>query len=272
MSSIMSSSDCLNDEEMDSLEDNQSINTTNRRKSLESFESRETSYLKFISTLPRLCSPTICGTVNYKTPSRQKWSSMSQLKYKPFEWSIEQKALLDPLDFSNIIEDMDLFKQIDDKIASKALDEENEWFFAQKQIIPSPKTPEKSFDHQIDPKFSEKSLSDSIWSDRHSTGSRNRTPEYQSFNRENVSIEYFKTPLNCSKSRQKKKLFGEDHLLMESVMSRSPKDSAFETIDSQNLLSPIYSPDWRKTSLSKRITHLSPIQLRVENYVEMDLI
>ena len=259
----MSFSESRNDEEMDvsNVCPIEFSKMSKRCQSLESCESRETSYLRFVSTLPRLCSPTICGTINYKTP--KKWSSMSSLEYKPFEWSIDQKALLDPCDFSNI-DDINLFTEIDERIASKHLQEENDWFFSQKLIIPSPKTPENNCKEKID------SQNNEIWSP---FDSNYRTPEDNhriALNRNNRSIECFKTPLNCSKSRQKKKLFRDDLHLREPAFNRSPKDSAFETKDSQSLLSPIYSPDWRNTSLSNRITNLSPIQSRVQNYVEMD--
>ena len=155
MSSIMSSTDCLNDEEMDSFEENQWINTTNRRKWL---ESRETCYLRLIWTLPRLFADYMLHRwLQDSSPSEEVFDVL--LKYKPFEWSKEQK-----LDFSNMISDMELFKQMDEKI------DKNQWFFAQKQMILSPKTPENGFDYKIDPKFSEKSVSDSIWSNRHWIG------------------------------------------------------------------------------------------------------
>jgi len=238
-------------------------------------EWRQTSYVRFISSLPRLCSPTICGTVNHKTPDRKSWAAMTPLD-QSFNWSIDQMAVLDPVDFS-YTEDMDVYREIDDKLIGKQLDEENERFFAQKEIIPSPKTPKTP--DRVDPRLNHNwshglsqvnedneeneendesiSMSGMEWQ---SIQSIHRTPQDQS-----LSSDCFHTPNNCSKSRQKKKLFvRDDHYLMESI------DSAFETLSGQSCLSPIYSPDWRNTSLSKRISHLSPICPLKSNYIDLD--
>jgi len=167
-----------------------------------------------------------------------------------FNWSIEQLALLNPCDFSNT-EDFIHFKQIDEQIVSKQLDEENDDFFSQNQIIPSPKTPKKS--EKVKKEMNEQSV-DSKWSPIYKC---DKTPDCQNMSRDSLVIDSsFKTPSNCSKSKQKKKLFRDEHYLLESVTNSSRKDSV---IDSQSLFSPIYSPNWRNTSLSHRITFLSPI-------------
>ena len=232
----------------------------------------EQSYITFLSTVPRTCSPTVCGTVNYKTPDRRQWQPMSCFdqsldSYKPFEWSIDQRAILDPIEFSNIGQ-LELYAQIDDRIATQ-LDEDNDRFFAQRQIIPSPKTPPKPCQSKDGLWFNSDQSFTANWSQI-----KNKTPDCQYLSGNDLSVHCFKTPLNCSKSRQKKKLFGDD-VYVESAYRQSPKDSAIETLDDHNHLSPIYSSEWRNTSLSRRMAQftpkLSPIRARNENFVEMDI-
>jgi hypothetical protein len=258
-------------------------------------ESRQSSYVAFMSTIPRLCSPTICGTANYKTPKRKglvenegngiegngienngiEGNGIEDNGIEgngidlSFNWSIEQLALLNPCDFSNY-EDLMAFKQIDELIVSKQLDEENQEFFSQNQIIPSPKTPLKTTNQTIE--MNEQSI-DSKLSPiyriyktpemRH-----NESEDNEDMRGESLVTDSFGTPLSCSKFRQKKKLFREEHYLRESVANSSRNDSL---IDSHSLFSPIYSPNWRNTSLSHRITHLSPICSKDENDSDLDI-
>jgi hypothetical protein len=227
-------------------------------------ESRQSSYVAFMSTIPRLCSPTICGTANYKTPkSKGLVENEGNSIDLSFNWSIEQLALLNPCDFSNY-EDFMAFKQIDEQIVSKQLDEENEQFFSQNQIIPSPKTPLKTTNETIE--MSGQSI-DFKLSPIYKTPQM-KTNESEDMRGESLVIDSFGTPLNCSKSRQKKKLFREENCLRENVANSSRNDSL---IDSHSLFSPIYSPNWRNTSLSHRITHLSPICSKDENDSDLDI-
>jgi hypothetical protein len=229
-------------------------------------ESRQSSYVAFMSTIPRLCSPTICGTANYKTPKHKGLVENEGNGIElSFNWSIEQMAILNPCEFSNY-EDLMAFKQIDEQIVSKQLDEENDEFFSQNQIIPSPKTPLKTTNQTIE--MSEPSI-DSKLSPIYQIY---KTPEMKGNASEDMSgeslvIDSFRTPLSCSKFRQKKKLFREEKM-RENAANSSRNDSL---IDSHSLFSPIYSPNWRNTSLSHRITHLSPIHSKDENDSDLDI-
>jgi len=55
---------------------NSTIRTT---LSIEEIESRRSGFEKFITSLPKICSPTICGTLNYKTPN-SRFSSVCSTK------------------------------------------------------------------------------------------------------------------------------------------------------------------------------------------------
>lgn len=89
---------------------------------------RVREFMHILEQLPRLCSPTICGTLSQPTTRNERASCGADM----FEWSIEQKALLSP---ANITEDW--------QNAAIDLDpswrkQESDMFFSQKTIAPSP--------------------------------------------------------------------------------------------------------------------------------------
>ena len=121
-----------------------SIETTPKRISMPKriSISRRKNYIKFMSSLPRLCSPTICGTMNFLTRSqRKKLRPQQQNENEVFEWSIDQIALLDPADFSNQLDEIPLFNEIDKHDLDELYEKENEQFFNQPIIVPSPDKP-----------------------------------------------------------------------------------------------------------------------------------
>lgn len=79
-------------------------------------------FMDILEQLPRLCSPTICGTLSQPTTRDERAS---------FEWSIEQRALLSP---ANITEDWQNVADLDPAWRKQ----ESEMFFSQKTIAPSP--------------------------------------------------------------------------------------------------------------------------------------
>lgn len=119
-----------------------SIETTPKRISIPKriSMSRRKNYIKFMSSLPRLCSPTICGTMNFLTRSQRKklQPQQQQNEEEVFEWSIDQIALLDPADFSNELDEIPLFNEIDKHDLDELYKKENEEFFDQQIIVPSP--------------------------------------------------------------------------------------------------------------------------------------
>jgi hypothetical protein len=92
-------------------------------------DDRATKFRKFIEDLPRLCSPTICGTLSQPTTKAERNNRSDK-----FEWSLEQKAILSPANITTAtcsdIGEMD----------HSFLHQESEQFFSQKTIAPSPMT------------------------------------------------------------------------------------------------------------------------------------
>lgn len=84
---------------------------------------RTKKFKEFIENLPRLCSPTICGTLSQPTTRAER---------AEFEWSLEQKAILSPANIT-VAGCSDL--ALDD---NSFLKQESENFFSQKIIAPSP--------------------------------------------------------------------------------------------------------------------------------------
>lgn len=84
----------------------------------------------FLEQLPRVCSPTICGTLSCNMPDDSGVA-------KPFEWSLEQKALLSPANITT--DEVDHHDVCELRTAWQ--NQDSEMFFSQKTIAPSPSTP-----------------------------------------------------------------------------------------------------------------------------------
>lgn len=84
-------------------------------------------FMNILEQIPRLCSPTICGTLSQPV-TRAERSEM-------FEWSIEQKAILSP---ANITTDIDHWQPDVAQLNPSWRQQESEMFFSQKTIAPSP--------------------------------------------------------------------------------------------------------------------------------------
>lgn len=90
-------------------------------------------FMNILEQLPRLCSPTICGTLSQPTTRTERMSRGADI----FEWSLEQKAILSP---ANITTDMDGtgdWQNLADLNPSWR-QQESETFFSQRTIAPSP--------------------------------------------------------------------------------------------------------------------------------------
>lgn len=110
---------------------------------------------EFLSSLPRVCSPTVCGLLkkdddpinnddededmelarNCSIIDFDQIDSNALDDHFEFNWSLEQIALLNPLDFSNEFDHHHF-----DEMINQKFDEENEQFFKQDIIAPSPAT------------------------------------------------------------------------------------------------------------------------------------
>jgi len=94
---------------------------------------RVRQFMNILEQLPRLCSPTICGTLSQPTTRTEMVSRGADM----FEWSLEQRAILSP---ANITTDTD---GTDDwpnaaEINQAWRQKESEVFFSQRTIAPSP--------------------------------------------------------------------------------------------------------------------------------------
>lgn len=90
-------------------------------------------FMNILEQLPRLCSPTICGTLSQPTTRSERLSRGTEL----FEWSLEQKAILSP---ANITTDPDSTDEWHNaaEINSALRKHDAEKFFSQRTIAPSP--------------------------------------------------------------------------------------------------------------------------------------
>ncbi|KAI2802952.1 hypothetical protein RDWZM_001170 [Blomia tropicalis] len=117
---------------------------------------RRDAFRQFISTLPRLCSPTICGIVNNFDQNNQNVTESISCNIEPmdittlqqmetsqneskFKWSIDEYAELYGGDFDNV-DELDRFHQYE----SEHFTHDLEKFFNQKSINPSPIQPVKA--------------------------------------------------------------------------------------------------------------------------------
>uniref|UniRef100_T1K4S1 Uncharacterized protein n=1 Tax=Tetranychus urticae TaxID=32264 RepID=T1K4S1_TETUR len=99
-------------------------------------EARKAAFKEFIKSIPRTCSPTICGTVGCPSPgiSRVDADCSEEWHTQEFNWSIDQIAILNPCDIS-------LDEQFNGELTNlldSSLERENEQFFEQLEILPSP--------------------------------------------------------------------------------------------------------------------------------------
>lgn len=90
-------------------------------------------FISILEQLPRLCSPTICGTLSQPVTRNERVSLGADV----FEWSLEQKAILSP---ANITTDMEApcDWQTLAEVNPSWRQQESETFFSQKTIAPSP--------------------------------------------------------------------------------------------------------------------------------------
>ena len=132
-------------------------------------ENRKRHFLEFISTIPKVCTPSVCGlmqsprespseqpaTLNRLTEaneeilfeddehelvtSTQKDSQSNAPLDDRFNWSIDQLATLNPVDISINERRYRRFKDFEsDQLTQQKLSRENELFFSQDTIAPSP--------------------------------------------------------------------------------------------------------------------------------------
>lgn len=153
--------------------------------------------------IPRHCSPSLVTC-----PSECLLSPQSFDPNFKFDWSIDQIAALQPVDFSTEVNPS--FYQLDDSVV-QAIRDENGQFFNQSRILPSPDTSETDARDGFVSLLSPRGFSMSL--EMQGTPSRG-------FGDMSVSEAKLPTPLNVSKTRQtKKKLFADD-----SAMSGAPTD------------------------------------------------
>ena len=96
---------------------------------------RKKAYKDFVSQLPRVCSPTLCGMKTFQVVTPETERSMLDTNYQ-FEWSIGQKAILHPCDFSNEL-NHPLYEEEQESLRHER-QKENDEFFSRSLIIPSP--------------------------------------------------------------------------------------------------------------------------------------
>lgn len=174
-------------------------------------EFRQKSYMQFITSLPRTCSPTICGTLNYHTP-KQANDTGDNLSDFRFNWSIEQVALLNPCDFS--IEKNPSYLAETNKENVCPFEKSNSDFFSQSVIIPSPEFATSSLkigDH-ISKVRGSGDLDSPLSMGFFSRGTPSKLSDNSFLGDVYADHEKTRTPLNGSRLKQKKKLFGDESL------------------------------------------------------------
>lgn len=109
-----------------------------RELSQEQMSDRRVAFREFMSNVPRICSPTICGMRDYRveTPDGDESSLLNLDPNYKFEWSIDQKAILHPCDFS-VEYNESFYNDVQESIEQK-IGKENISFFNSSVIIPSP--------------------------------------------------------------------------------------------------------------------------------------
>lgn len=94
---------------------------------------RVRQFMNILEQLPRLCSPTICGTLSQPTTRTERVSRGADM----FEWSIEQKAILSPANITTDTDGTDDWQNVADlNLAWRQ--QESDMFFSQRTIAPSP--------------------------------------------------------------------------------------------------------------------------------------
>lgn len=90
---------------------------------------RVRQFMNILEQLPRLCSPTICGTLSQPTTRRERLS-------REFKWSPVERAILNPADITTDHDTTDWHNAAE--INSALRQQESERFFSQPAIAPSP--------------------------------------------------------------------------------------------------------------------------------------
>jgi len=126
-------------------------------------ENRRRHFLEFISTIPKVCTPSVCGTISQRLDlsSRDQVDGSdrhlelgrltetneeslfeddeNELTNVKFDWSIDQLATLKPVDISFNERRFLRFKDFEsDQLTQEKLTKENDMFFSQETIAPSP--------------------------------------------------------------------------------------------------------------------------------------
>lgn len=137
-------------------------------------ENRKRHFLEFISTIPKVCTPSVCGTMSHNhrldLSSRDQVDGVhlnnnhlsrlteanedilfeddqnefgdrndEQQQEDKFDWSIDQLATLKPVDISFNERRFLRFKDFEsDQLTQEKLTKENDMFFSQETIAPSP--------------------------------------------------------------------------------------------------------------------------------------
>lgn len=96
---------------------------------------RVRQFMNILEQLPRLCSPTICGTLSQPTTKSERMSCGADL----FEWSLEQKAILSPANITTEVDGAD-WHNVASEINPAWRQQESDMFFSQRTIAPSPLT------------------------------------------------------------------------------------------------------------------------------------
>lgn len=95
---------------------------------------RVRQFMNILEQLPRLCSPTICGTLSQPTTRAERASRGAEM----FEWSLEQKAILSPANITTDTEGTEDWHQNVSELNPAWRQQESEMFFSQRTIAPSP--------------------------------------------------------------------------------------------------------------------------------------
>lgn len=95
---------------------------------------RVRQFMNILEQLPRLCSPTICGTLSQPTTKSERLSCGAEL----FEWSLEQKAILSPANITTDADGNDDWHNVASELNPSWRQQESDMFFSQRTIAPSP--------------------------------------------------------------------------------------------------------------------------------------
>lgn len=96
---------------------------------------RVRQFMNILEQLPKLCSPTICGTLSQPTTrnEREKATRCGD----SFEWSLEQRAILSPANITIDSDGTEEWRHLAELSPSRR-QQESEAFFSQRTIAPSP--------------------------------------------------------------------------------------------------------------------------------------